>query len=78
MDLIVAFAMLILGFVPMIALVAVLIAPFVLAYRRSPKFAMKFDNALDRLFGVDEEYDAKYAPTEFTIHPSNYIRVPSR
>lgn len=76
MTTIITFAALILGFVPMIGMVAVIMTVLWLAYQLSPKFATMFDNFFDMIFGVNENDDV-YEETEFVIHPANYIKVPS-
>jgi hypothetical protein len=69
-----AFAALILGFVPLIAVVAVVVTLVWGATKLFPTFGETFNNFFDRAFGVTEEKDDEY--TDFVIHPSNYIRVP--
>lgn len=67
-----AFVELLLGFVPLVGIVAVIVTALWAATKLSPKFGAKMDNAFDVLFGVDAEYDEKHN-TGFRIHGSNYI-----
>jgi|1185.fasta_scaffold778844_2 hypothetical protein len=75
MDTLIAFAELLLGFVPLVGTVAIIVTLFWAATKLFPKFGAKVDYGFDRLFGVDEDYDEQHMP-EFRIHPNNYVRVP--
>lgn len=72
MDTIIAFAELLLGFVPLIGTVTLIVTMLWAATKLFPAFGEWVDAFFDMLFGVDAEYDEKHE-TGFRIHGSNYI-----
>lgn len=57
----IAFVELLLGFVPMAVGVAFILVPLWISIKLFPQYAERVNATFDRLMGVDEEYDEKYA-----------------
>jgi hypothetical protein len=66
MHIALAFVEFVLGYVPLILTVVALATALWGATKLFPEFGAKFDAFMDRLFGTDENYDERYAPTSTT------------
>lgn len=60
MTTIAAFAALLLGYVPMIVVVAVVVTTLWIATKAFPKFGAQLHAIYDAIMGVNEEYDLKH------------------
>lgn len=77
MDILFELAYLLLGFVPLVAVVAVIVTLFWAATKLFPKFGAMVDNFDNVLFGSDAaDYDDPY--DGFRIHSSNFVYPSSR